>query len=250
MTTAVSAVGVPTRAPRADRRVRIAHIVGAFTTGSGGITLRGALALDPNRYTSAIIAPDGGSLFGRADEVGLETIRLRHRGVARRIYPRADVETLRELTMHLRSGRFDIVHTHAGRAGALGRIAARRAGVRAVVHTLHGFPFNEFQSPLTRSALRAVERRLGRITDYFVTDGTFVASEAVRLKIAPPDRIRAMISPIDAFPLADEASRRRARRLLGIPAGARVIGTTGRLAVQKAPLDMVKAIAALGERDV
>ena len=32
----------------------------------------------------------------------------------------------------------------------------------------------------------AIERRLARITDYFLTDGTLVASEAIRLRIAPP----------------------------------------------------------------
>jgi len=118
------------------------------------------------------------------------------------------------------------------------------------VHTLHGFPFNEFQSRPVRRGLRAVERRLGRITDYFITDGTFVASEAIRLKIAEPERVRAVISPVEPVPAVSEAARREARNLLGIPDGAKVIGTAARLAVQKAPLDMVKAFAALRRRDV
>ena len=69
-------------------------------------------------------------------------------GTGRRVYP-TDVAALREIASLLSAGRFDIVHTHAGRAGALGRIAAHRLGVRAIVHTFHGFPFNEFQSPPT-----------------------------------------------------------------------------------------------------
>jgi glycosyltransferase involved in cell wall biosynthesis len=177
-------------------------------------------------------------------------VRLRRMGGGRHVYPRADAAAVRELGDHLRAGEFDIVHTHAGRAGALGRVAARRAGVRAIVHTLHGFPFNEFQSMATRTAIRAIERRLGRMTDYFLTDGTFVASEAVRQRIAPPDRIRALISPIDPVPGVDGASRRRARLLLGLPEHAKVIGTAARLAVQKAPLDMVEALAGLERRDV
>ena len=68
------------------------------------------------------------------------------------------------------------------------------------MHTLHGFPFNAFQSLPVRRALQTIERRLGRITDYFLTDGTFVASEAVRLRIARPEQVRAVISPIDAVP--------------------------------------------------
>lgn len=250
MTATISAVGVRTRRLAPVRRLRIAHINANFAAGSGGIMLREALALDQERYSATILAPEHGSLFDRAGEAGVDTIGLRHMGGGRHVYPWADAEALRELKAHLGAGEFDLVHTHAGRAGALGRVAARSVGVRTIVHTLHGFPFNEFQSPVVRRALLAIERRLGRITDYFLTDGTFVASEAVRLKIAPPDRVRAVISPIDSVPPVSEATRRRARQLLGIPDGAKVVGTAARLAVQKAPLDMVAAIAALRRPDV
>lgn len=212
--------------------------------------LREALAVDPERYSTTILAREDGSLFDRAEASGIEVVRLRRMGGGRHVYPGADVHALRELVSQLSAGGFDLVHTHAGRAGALGRMAARRVGVRAIVHTLHGFPFNEFQNPVTRAALRAIEQRLGRITDYFLTDGTFVASEAVRLKIAPPERIRAVISPIDAVPPTSTTARREARRTLGVPDGAKVVGTAARLAAQKSPLDMVKAIAALRRTDV
>ena len=73
----------------------------------------------------------------------------------------------------------------------------------------------------------------------------------MRLNIAPPDRIRSLVSPIDAgIPLASPATREHSRRLLGLPADAKVVGTAARLAVQKAPLDMVRAIAALRRPDV
>ena len=250
MTATISSALPPTRRVAPARQLRIAHVTATFWAGSGGIILREALALNDERYSNTILAPGYGALFDRAEEAGLSVIRLNRMGAGRRVYPWADVEAVRELAAHLRAGDFDLVHTHAGRAGLVGRLAARQVGVPAVVHTLHGFPFNEFQSPLTRSVLRSVERRLARITDYFLTDGTMVAAEAVRLKIAPPDRIRALISPIDAVTPVTETTRRHARRLLGLPDGAKVVGTTARLARQKAPLDMVAAIAALRRPDV
>src|ERR671936_668300 len=249
MTATISTIETRTREPRRVRPLRVAHVTANFADGSGGITLREALALD-DRYVSTILAPEDGTLFERAEDAGLQVVRLRKMGRGRRVYPWADVEALRELGDHLRAGGFDVVHTHAGRAGAIGRVAAHRLGGCAIVHTLHGFPFNEFQSPVARVPLRTIERRLARITDYFVTDGTFVASEAVRLKIASPERVRAVISPIDPVPPVSEAARRDARRVLGIPDGAKVIGTAARLAVQKAPLDMVRAIAGLRRPDV
>jgi glycosyltransferase involved in cell wall biosynthesis len=230
--------------------MRIAHINANFAGGSGGIMLREATALDRERYVTTILAPGDGPLFSLAERRGVQVKRLQRMGGGRHVYPLADGEALRELCEVLRAGAYDVVHTHAGRAGAVGRIAAYRVGVPAIVHTLHGFPFNEFQSLPTRRALQVVERRLGRITDWFLTDGTFVASEAVRLNIAPPDRIRALISPIDRIPRLTPVARRDARRRLGIPDGVKVIGTTARLARQKGPLDMVDAIAALRRADV
>jgi len=151
----------------------------------------------------------------------------------------------------LEVGRFDLVHTHSAKAGALGRLAARRVGVPTIVHSFHGFPFHTFQSALVRSALLAIERRLARFTDYFFTDGTFVAAEAVRLRIAPPERIRAIASPIDdGIPRATPEARKAARSLLGLAAEASVIGTAARLESQKAPQDLVKAVAELRRPDV
>jgi glycosyltransferase involved in cell wall biosynthesis len=230
--------------------LRVAHVNANFVAGAGGITLREALAVDPDAFSSTILAPRGGTLFGRAEEAGLEVVKLEQMAPGRGVSPTAQLEAVRELTKELRAGRFDIVHTHGAKSGFIGRLAAHRVGVRAVVHTLHGFPFHEFHTPLTRAVLCTMERRLGRITDYFLTDGTFVASEAVRLKIAPPERIRALVSSIDSIPPATAARRSEARRLLGLREDAKIVGTVARLAEQKAPLDMVEAFAGLGRSDV
>ena len=248
MTTTAHLAVTPARRTR-TRRVRVAQVVTKLSAGAGGITLRGALALDPQRFETTIFAGEADFLADRAQSAGLAVVSLRHMVPQRRIVPWADVHGLRELTAYLADGGFDIVHTHSAKAGALGRVAARRVGVPAVVHSFHGFPFHEFQSPVTRQALISIERRLGRFTDYFVTDGTVTASEAVRLGLAPPDRIRAIASPIDDIPPLTEAEREEARRLLGIPPGVPVVGTVARLGSQKSPSDMVEAFAALQRRD-
>jgi glycosyltransferase involved in cell wall biosynthesis len=233
------------------RSIRVAHIVTNFTAGAGGITLREVLAVDPARYTSTIVAPAGGTLIPRAEAAGVEVIQLQQMATGRKIYPWDDARAIREMSALLECEKFDLVHTHAAKAGAVGRIAAHRAGVPTLVHTLHGFPFNEFQSPVTRNLLRTIERRLARITDYFITDGTNVAAEAVRLKLAYPERIRALVSPVDAgIERVTPASRRQARQTLGLPEDAKVIGTVARVARQKGPRDMLSAVAGLERSDL
>ena len=234
----------PASEAKLGRRLRIAQVVTKFTAGAGGITLRGALALDHERYASTILAAGGGWFGDAARCAGIDVIELRH--MSPHVDFREDVRGLRELTARLGEGGFDLVHTHSAKAGALGRVAARRVGVPFVVHSFHGFPFHEFQSPLRRRAYLALERKLAAITDYFVTDGTVVAAEAVRLGLAPPERVRAIASPVDdGIPRVSPATRAEARLLLGVPAAAKLVGTVARLDAQKAPLDMVEAFAAL-----
>ena len=142
----------PEVGPATQAVLRVAHVNANFAGGSGAIMLREASAVDPERFAATILAPGDGPLFERAQREGVDVITLRRVGGGRHIYPAADLAAVRELSRHIAEGEFDVVHTHAGRAGAIGRIAAHRAGVRAIVHTLHGFPFNEFQNPATRAA--------------------------------------------------------------------------------------------------
>ena len=121
-----------------------------------------------------------------------------------------------------------MVHTHSAKAGALGRLAAERAGTPRVVHTFHGFPFHEFQSRARRAAYVGIERYLGRRTDVFLAVGGAVAAEAVRRGIAVPERVR-VINPaieLSAAP-ASPAVRAAARRRLGVPVGCKVVGHGG-----------------------
>lgn len=220
-----------------------------FIAGAGGVALRGALALDPTRYSVTILAAAGGPLLAEAEKAGFEVVRLRH--MVPVVSLRTDPQALRELTGELRNGRFDIVHTHSAKAGALGRIAAYRVGVPAIVHTFHGFPFHDFQLWPLRAAYIQIEKRLGRITDQFLAVGGAVAAQAINLRIAPAERIRTIASAIDLnIPPASPGNRAAARRLMDLPDDALVVGTVGRLAPQKAPQDMVAAIAAMDRANV
>lgn len=236
------------------RPIRVAQIVTKFLAGAGGITLRGALALDQDRFAVTIMSAGAGPLAGplmeAAERAGLGVVRLEH--MAPDLDPREDLKGIGELTAILRDGSFGLVHTHSAKAGGIGRLAARRAGVPAIVHSFHGFPFHEFQSAIRRRAYIAMERALGRFTDQFLTDGGQIAAEAVRLRIAPPERIRAIASPVDTDQISrlSPVTRAEARRRLGLSPKAQVVGSVGRLDYQKAPGDMVAALARMGRPDV
>ena len=237
----------------------MAVVVTRMQAGAGGVALRGALAVDPARYEVTIIAGESGSgadsdgsrdsMLVRAAEAGLQVVRVPE--LVPQIAPFSDARALRRLTEQLTAGGYDVVHTHSAKAGALGRLAAERAGVRRVVHTFHGFPFHEFQSRLRRRAYISVERYLARRTDVFLAVGTAVAAEAVRRGVAAPERVRVINPAIDSPQSAvSRTARAAARTELGVPVGCKVVGTVGRADYQKAPESFVDAIAALNRSDV
>jgi glycosyltransferase involved in cell wall biosynthesis len=170
-------------------------------------------------------------------------------GLRAEIAPLSDLRALRRLTGLLAELAPDIAHTHCSKAGALGRVAARRAGIGRIVHTYHGFGFHEFQSAARRRALIAVERRLGRITDVGLCVGTGVAVEAIRRGLLAPERVRTIAVPVQSSGRLAGAPRGQARTdaraRLGVPEDRQLVGAVGRLTYQKAPEDFIAAIAAL-----
>ena len=229
-------------------RLRVAQIVTRFMAGAGGVALRGALALDPQRYEVVFVIGSGDRLIQEAQGAGFDVVvmpRLRSE-----ISPADDRRALVELKTFLGEGQFDVVHTHSSKAGALGRLAAHHAGVHRIVHTFHGFPFHDFQSRLRRTAYVHIERRLAKLTHTFLAVGPAVAAEAIRRRIAPPERVRTIGVAVHTGPLPEGSDRAEARRLLGIPPGMHAVGTVGRLDFQKAPDDFVTALAGIGRDDV
>jgi glycosyltransferase involved in cell wall biosynthesis len=256
------------------RKLRVATVITRMTAGAGGVALRGALALDPDDYEVTIIAggsgfdghaawdgsdvlrgPDAvrgappGDLLATAEAAGIQVIRVP--GLVPEIAPRRDRATLRTLTDLAGEGRYDVVHTHSAKAGALGRLAAHRAGTGRIVHTYHGFPFHDFQSRWRRHTYIAIERWLGQRTDAVLAVGAAVAADTARLRLVSPEQIRTIAPAVDAvgYP-AGTAARGLARRRIGIAPGIRLVGTVGRVDYQKAPEQWVHAFAEVAGDDV
>jgi glycosyltransferase involved in cell wall biosynthesis len=229
---------------------RVAVVITRLEGGAGVLALRGAKALEPEVIRPTIVTGSGGRLLDEAAASGIEVVvePLLREVIA----PRSDLQAVQRLEALFRERNFDVAHTHCAKAGAVGRMAARRAAIPRIVHTFHGLPFHEFQSLPRRRAYVAIERRLGRITDVALCVGAAVAAEAVRRELVAPERIRTIGVAVDG-PERVKASmsallpdaRRRARAALGLPADAAVVGAVGRLTYQKAPEDFVAAMQEL-----
>src|SRR6476661_6286296 len=80
----------------------------------------------------------------------------------REIHLSKDVRVYFELKRIIRDFKPDIVHTHAAKAGALGRMAAYSCHVPVILHTFHGHVFHSYFSDLRSKVFISIERRLAK----------------------------------------------------------------------------------------
>ena len=225
--------------------MRIARVLTRLNLGGPA---RQALASDPllaaRGHAVRVFAgrpePGEGDLAPALAARGIDVVAVP--GLARGISPAADLRALAALRRELAAFRPDVVHTHASKAGVLGRRAARAAPRAAVVHTFHGHVLEGYFPKAMSKGLVALERRLARETDRIVAVSHATADDLVRLGIVEDERRLVVVPPgIDLEPL------------LAIPEAARApgdfhVGVVGRLAEVKRPETAVQVFALLASR--
>ncbi len=238
---------------RGDRRACVVHIITLLEWGGAQEnTLLTVEALDLRRFDRVLSAGEGGMLDPRAEAIpGCRFRKLP--SLVREIRPVLDARAFLSLRTVLRQERERscglplIVHTHSSKAGILGRAAAKAVGAEVVVHSIHGFGFHDSQSPSLRTLLVGLERAASRWTDAFIAVSEENIRLGVREKILSPERVRLIRSGFDTARFLC-GSRKRGRRLLGIPEDAPLVGTIAVLKPQKSPLDFVGVARRVKER--
>ena len=221
-------------------KVKVLHVITRFIGGSGGNTLVSAVGMDRSRYETWVAAMPGGPLWEPARDGGVRTVHMRH--MRERISPVQDVLACLELARLIRRERFTVVHTHCSKAGIVGRVAARLAGVPVVVHTFHIFAAHEGLDRLHRRAYLLMDRSVRRFAHHYVAVAPRVAQEAVQQRLAPAGRMVVVPSAVNLDQIPESADP-AVRADLGLDEDSPVVGTVGRIVAQKCPLDFVRMCA-------
>jgi glycosyltransferase involved in cell wall biosynthesis len=175
-----------------------------------------------------------GSMDALAEQLGVSPVSL---PTLKRRIGLGDLASLVFLVRQIRRWQPQVLHTHAAKAGALGRLAALLAGRRrppVIVHTFHGHVLTGYFPPLVSAAFTAIERTLARSTTCLVAVSEEVRFDLVRLRVAPPEQIIVVPLGFDfsRFDVLEEERRKRRdafRRSLGIPLDVPVVTLVARL---------------------
>jgi glycosyltransferase involved in cell wall biosynthesis len=190
-----------------------------------------------------------GPFSSALDARGIEHIPLRH--ATRSMALSEDARALRELIDLFRHRRPAIVHTHNPKPGIYGRIAARVARTPGIVNTVHGL-YALPEDPLAkRAAVYGLERTAAAFSHVELVQNEEDLTVLRRLRV-PDDRLVLLGNGIDLqrfdpsrFTPEDTAG---ARRELGTGrAGEVVVGTVGRLVVEKGYRELFAAARTLSD---
>lgn len=178
-----------------------------------------------------------GDLFDEARGLGLDVVRVP--GLGRDLRPAADFAALRSLRRELSLFQPEVLHTHATKAGLLGRLASRgRPWAR--VHTFHGHVLEGYFSRPVSGALVWSERRLALGTTRLLAVSDKTRMDLVRLGVASADKIEVVPPGVDISgflrlaPSMDDSGA-SFRAMCGCEPGDLLVGVVGRLAEVKRP---------------
>jgi len=165
--------------------------------------------------------------------------------LVRPVSPFNDALALRELTKIFRVSRPDVVHTHSGKGGILGRLAARKARVPIVIHHIHGPSFGPFQGRAANFLFTAAERYAARATTHFVCSANAMSRLYLRAGIGTPEMYTRVFSGFDIKPFLSATNDVAFRNRLGLQQTDFVVGKVGRLAPLKGHRDLLQALKQL-----
>lgn len=228
------------------RKLRIAHIITRMDWGGSPDIVRMLCnGLDPSSYDVTLI-------YGRTSHASARTAEflsaMKEKAVSlpclrRNINPVLDAAAFIRLVIILKRGAFDIVHTHTSKAGGVGRLAARIAGVRVIVHTPHGHVFYGYFNAFVSGAFAAIERVLSRITSAIIVLTGCEREDMVRLRIASLDQMRVIPNGLDMSLYGKRfiLKREEIRGSFGLSPDSILVGTVGRIEHVKGTAHFVDA---------
>lgn len=224
-------------------KTKVVHLITLLELGGAqGNTLYTASHLDAHRYEVHLWSGKGAYWDKEAERKWSNSGHFRYFSRLRRpIHPLYDLLVIFDLVRALRKLKPEILHTHSSKAGIVGRVAGKIAGVPQIIHTFHGFGFNDEQKPWTKFFFVFIEKICAKFSTHLIFVSEANMKEARQLKIGRPETyvlIRSGIPLEDLHRKAATLDRNKIRRSLSIEGP--LITTIGAFKPQKNLVDFVE----------
>lgn len=140
-----------------------------------------------DEFDVAVAFGGRGKLKGRLDEENIRNFNLK--SLVREINPWKDFWGFWEIYRLIKEEQPDIVHTNSSKAEILGNLAAALAKTKRIIHTAHGFVFNEPMNRWKRSFYVSLESLANRFTSFIICVSDYDRDKALLHRIAPDSKL-------------------------------------------------------------
>ena len=229
------------------QKVKVLHIITRLDKGgSAENTFLTITGLDKDNYDVTLMSgPVKDPKQDRTKQIEAHDIKyIFIPELARDVNFIKDLKTLFKIYVFLREEKFDIVHTHTSKAGLLGRLAAKLAGVPIVVHTPHGHVFFGYFKPVKTKIFIFLEKLASHITDKIVALTDREKDDYRLFKITREEKSVVINSGVDLnrFKELSFGEKKSFKKKLGLPEDFLIAGTVGRLVPVKGQQFLIEAV--------
>ena len=194
--------------------------------------------LDKTRFNIFLFTSQEGMLLPEALSInGLQIATFNW--LERNLNPMKDILSLIQIFRYIKKNRIDIVHTHSSKAGIIGRIAGRLAGVKTIMHTVHGWPFHQYQPFFSRLLFIWLERIAAACSNKLIVVSQSDLNKGLKY-ICNNQNKYVLINYGVEINLNAEQNYEAAKKELQIKDGNLIVGNISCFKPQKALLDFIK----------
>lgn len=214
--------------------LKVLHIIGGGEFGGAErhiLNLSGAIDFEAVEITVCCLFND--PFVGIASSAGIKSLAfpMRHK---------CDFGIVGKLAALIRNNGFDLVHTHGVRANLLGRLAARQAGKRKVITTVHSLLEKDYPGFFNCLANNWAERLTRSLTDHFITVSRELKEKLVSQGV-PEDKVTVIYNGIVTEEFSPNRETGKARKKLDLDATTPLVGIVARLHPVKGHLFFLEA---------
>lgn len=109
-----------------------------------------------NLYDITVYSAEGGAMIKELENMNIKHVVIPN--MVREISPLNDFKAYKFLSKEFKHNAYDVVHCHSSKAGIIGREAAKRAKIKNIIYTAHGFVFNEPMGNMKKNIYKFAEK--------------------------------------------------------------------------------------------
>lgn len=220
------------------RKINLLYVITKLELGGAQKQLLSLIRhLNKERFSPFLFTARDGLLL--AEALSIDGLKVKQsRFLERPISPLKDFLALIEIYWFIKRNNIEIVHTHSSKTGILGRFAAKLAKVKIILHTVHGWSYNDYQLGLIRRFFIWLERLTAQFTDKLIAVSQYDKQKGLDNHIGNENKYILIRYGIEYTEFGRKD--RNIKEELGINTTDLVVGMVSCFKPQKSPQDFIK----------